>query len=824
MAHDVVISQQQAPGRTPSPNGLSAIEVQHRIELGQTNDYKARVSRTYWDIVRDNLLTLFNIVLGTLLVIVILQGDYVTAFFAGFSVVTNTFLGMIQEINAKRKLDQLALQGEQHVTVIREGNEIEVGMREVVLDDIIRIEPGDKLVVDGVVVHADSMEVDESLLTGESDAVFKQVGDEAFSGSFCIAGSGLMRATRVGKESNIAKLSEIAKEYKRIKTPTQTYIDIIVEITVVVMFIFVPMLFITAYLQQLIFLEAIRNAVVFVTSLVPQGLVLVAILSLTIGAIKISRHQTLIQRVNAVESLANATVLCFDKTGTLTKNQLAVTEVISLDGTPQPDIISELWHYLNNLAYLNRTAGAVKEYVDVHHTRDEVLQDKVKEIPFNSVRKWGAVVLPETTLIMGAPDRLLPQHIAEDSVVSRSMRLAMQGYRVLAFARMADEPPASQAQVSQMCNPVALIVLSDQVREDIQETLAAFRQEGLSLKVISGDSIETVAAVAAQSGMNAEHAYTGAQIDAMSDAELQSVVARVDVFGRIEPNTKRRIVKALQERQEYVAMVGDGVNDVPALKQAQLAIVMNDGTQISKDVADIVLLNNAMSTLPRAFREGKETTQTIFGTMKMFLVKNAYNVLLFLFVGFMSLSFPITPVQISWSTFGVVNIPATLIAFGLLRPTYMRDFRDDVLDFVIANGLMGAVKAAVLYVIVYFGTGGDVATVRSAITIFLTFYGAITVLSIQGVDFYHPTTFIRHFKAVLLMLGLTTMTVLALYAVPQLFEFTPFVWAQHDWIIILLTALTCLSVLLQAHVNKYRYLIKRFYILFQRRQTNIRAE
>ncbi|MCA9888761.1 MAG: HAD-IC family P-type ATPase, partial [Anaerolineae bacterium] len=366
-----------------SIQGLSQSEIKSRIDQGQTNNYKARVSRTYWDIVRDNLLNLFNIVLGTLLVIVIALGDYATAFFAGFSVVTNTFLGMIQEINAKRKLDQLAAMGEQQVTVIRGGERTVIPMHEVVLDDVIAIAPGDKIVVDGVIVKADSLEVDESLLTGESDAVFKQLDAEVFSGSFCIAGAGLMKATRVGKDSNINKLSDIAKQYTRVKTPTQTYIDIIVEVTVLVMFVFVPMLFVTAYLQDLTVLNSIRNAVVFVTSLVPQGLVLVAILSLTIGAIKITRqYETLIQRVNAVESLANATVLCFDKTGTLTMNKLAVDQIISLDGSAQEEISHHLWQYLHNLAHLNRTAGAVQQYVEGHIGGNSALKQKVKEIPF----------------------------------------------------------------------------------------------------------------------------------------------------------------------------------------------------------------------------------------------------------------------------------------------------------------------------------------------------------------------------------------------------------------------------------------------------------
>lgn len=799
---------------TLADNGLTAADVETRIQRGETNRYQARVNRTYPEIVLENVFNLFNVVLFTLLVIVIALGDYSTAIFAGFSVVTNTFLGMIQEINAKRKLDRLATLAEQQVRVRRDGTIQTIPMREVVKDDILLIEPGDKLVVDGVIVSSDAMEMDESLLTGESDAIFKQPGDEVYSGSFCIAGTGVMRATRVGKESNINKLSDIARAYKRIRTPTQVRIDVLVELAIVVMLVCVPMLFITAYLQNLELLQAMRNAVVFVTSLVPQGLVLVAILSLTIGAIRISRHQTLIQKVNAVESLANCTVLCFDKTGTLTKNQLAVQQIIILNHDDRQNVLRDLDVYLKNLAHHNRTAGAVAAYVQAHVVEPQNVK-KIHEIPFTSGRKWGAVVLPEKTLILGAPERLLPSTQLEDSVAYRAYELSKQGLRVLAFASMPDEPDTRVNNIGNKTNPIALVVLSDQVREDIQQTLEAFRSENLKLKVISGDSLETVQAIAMQAGMTVTEAYTGAQLEKMPDAEFESIVQNANVFARIEPETKRRIITALQKHKQYVAMVGDGVNDVPALKQANLAIVMNDGTQISKDVADIVLLNNAMSTLPLAFKEGKEITQTIFGTMKMFLVKNFYSVLLFIFIAFMSLPFPITPVQISWATFGTVNIPATLIAFGIVRPELMQRFRRDVFDYIITGGFIGAILMTVLYCVTYLGLQRDMNATRSAVTLFMALYGSYVVCSIQGVNFYQPKTFVHHWRIVLLMTVLSTLTILALYLLPDIFEFRIFTWQEHSWVMILITALFLLSIILLAHGMKYRYLLKRMWHLFQ---------
>ena len=742
--------------------------------------------------------------------IVILSGDIGTFIFAGFSVISNSFFGMIQEISAKRQLDQLAALSEQTVKAWRSGKLIEVPMKQVVKDDLIVIEPGDRLVVDGVIVESDSLEVDESLLTGESDAIYKEKEAEVYSGSFVIAGKGVMKATRVGAESNINKLSIVAKEYKNVKTPTQRKIDITVEITVMIMFVFVPMLFISGALEQLPFLQVIRNNVVFVTSLVPQGLVLVAILSLTIGAIKISRHETLVQKVNAVESLANATVLCFDKTGTLTKNQLAVTEIIPLGDGQSDTIHNNLYTYLHNLAHLNHTAKAVERYVSKIVIQDSV-DDKEQEIPFTSGRKWGAVVVDGTTLIMGAPERLLD----DEQAIQQAKTLSSEGMRVLAFATSNSLPDGTF--IGEQVDAQALIVMSDQIRDDIQETLQAFRDEHIKLKVISGDSLDTVRAIAEQAGMDVSGgAYTGNQLDAMSDGELDSVVASSNVYARIEPDTKQRIVDSLQKQGEYVAMVGDGVNDVPALKKANLAIVMNDGTQISKDVADIVLLNNAMSTLPLAFREGRETTQTIFGTMKLFLVRNFYNIALFIFVAFMSLPFPITPVQISWVTFGTVNIPATFIAFAWWRPEYMARFRRDVMDYIVTFGFIGSAMMTLLYAIVYFGSGGDIELTRSSITILVALYGMLIAWNIHGIDFYRPETFRTHRRLAITMIVLTILTILAMYVYPPLFEFRPFT-ADDIWFIIAIVAIFNLTMMLVTHGMHYRYLVNRLWELFDAR-------
>jgi cation-transporting ATPase E len=794
----------------PSQLGLTSAQVAERVARGESNNFHARVGRSYWEIVRDNVFNLFNLVLGGLLILVIFMGDYSTAVFAGFSVVTNSILGMFQEISAKRKLDQLAALAAKDIPVWRDGELTHVPINQLVKDDVIPLEPGDRIVVDGRIVQSDSLEIDESQLTGESDAVLKDVDLPVYSGSFCIAGSGVMIATEVGKNSTINKLSTIAKTYKNVRTPTQQRISAMVQITVVAMLIGGPMLLLQGFLRGESSLDVVRSLVVFVSSIVPQGLVLVAILSLTIGAVTISRYQTLIQRVNAVESLANVTVLCFDKTGTLTRNQLTVTKILPLNQYSDADIHRRLDTYINNLSFQNSTAAAVSNYLKtLSPSPNGSRPQKIQEIPFNSARKWGAVVLPDETLVFGAPERVLSQTPEPDTrTIAHATELASQGLRVLALARTTDAP--LDGHLKPTLEPLSLIILSDQLRPDIQETLKEFHQQNVKLKVISGDNLDTVRTIAQQSGLVINKAFTGDQLESMQEREFEGAVLDGDLFARIEPDTKRKIIAALKRQGQYVAMVGDGVNDVPALKEAHLAIVMNDGAQISKDVGDIVLLNNAMSTLPKAFAEGKIITQTIYATAKLFMVKNFYNILLIFFVGFMTLPFPTTPIQISWITFGTVNIPATLIAFKIIRPTFMAQFRRDVIDYVITAGTVGAVALSILYAAVYFATGENTFEARSAVTVFIGLYGTLLFWNVHSVDLLVPRSLLEHWRITLFGVVITVLTIIVPFLLPETFVFIPpepLVWA-------LIVAIFLLNAVVVSLLMRYRGLINQLWLLF----------
>lgn len=771
---------------TNTYSGLTDVQVAERVARGETNNFQVRVGRSYWEIFRDNVFTVFNMILFILLLILLRFGDTFSVVFASFSVVLNSIIGVAQEINAKLALEKLAAMSVQEVSVFRGGKVVKLPITQLVKDDVMPVEPGDRIAVDGRVLEADALEMDESLLTGESDAIHKEVDHNLSSGSFVIAGSGVMVATEVGANSTINRLSQTAKAYKHVLTPTQQEIARIVELSILGMALFGPMTVIAGLANHLPAVEIARNAVVLVTSFVPQGLVLTVTVSLVLGALVISRRQTLVQRTNAVESLANVNVLCFDKTGTLTRNKLAVTEVLPLNGMGIDQIRDKLHTYTVNLAHQNKTAGAIALYTQGLGPK---IPSKLHEVPFTSARKWGAIVLPDETLYLGAPERVLD--VSRDATpVGQSQALAQQGLRVLALARSAQPPQDGKLDPAR--EPMALVVMSDQVRDEIAHTLNEFRQVGVSLKVISGDNAETVGAIANAAGMPVTRAYTGDQVEAMSSAELDVAVREANLFARIEPETKRKIIRALKQQGNYVAMVGDGVNDVPALKEANMAIAMNDGAQIAKDVADVVLLNNAMSTLPLAFYEGQIITQKILATARLFLTKNFYTILAFIFVGFMTLPFPTNPIQISWLTFGAVNIPALLITFSLIKPMPMRSFAKDVLPYITAAIMVGALVASGLYALLYFmplfGLDPNSITqamefaardaARAGLLIFMQLYGTVVFWHTHGIDLLNPATLLKRWRITLLALVILALSMASPWIARDVFNTDLFTWVN----------------------------------------------
>ncbi len=779
--------------------GLTDAEVQQRIANGQTNAYAPRTARSAWDIIRDNVFTVFNMVLLIAVAATLAVGLATTGarmlvigdtLFSGASVWVNMIVGIVQELLAKRKLDRLAALSVRKARVRRNGQIIEIPVEQIVLDDLVLLEPGDRAPVDGPVVESRALEMDESLLTGESDSVSKAVGDEVMSGTFCLAGAGVVRAAKIGADSYANRLTATAKGLKSALTPLQQKLNFVVQALVVLMVVVVVLQLLAAWRTDVPMVDALRYTLTIVTSFVPAGLILANTVSLSVGAVQIARFETLVQRINAIESMGNVTVLCTDKTGTLTQNKLTVQEVVPLGDYALAGAQERLAHYAVSVAAQNKTAGAIAEFVGQPRHRPMV----VGEIPFSSARKWGAVTLRDAdparddprTLVLGSPELALdPQHPRTDAIQAQVRAFTAQSLRVVALVEAMGAIQPGDSRLPQGREPVALVVLRDEIRPDIADTMSQFEQLGVRIKVISGDSADTVRAIAERSGVKNLTAITEQELSKLTGAAFDTAARTHGLFARITPETKQRIVASLIKQGEYVAMVGDGVNDVPAIKQARMGVAMNDGAQITKDVSELVLLNNSMSTLPRALQEGQRITQKIYASSRLYLSKNVITILAFLFIGYVTLPFPAEPRQISWIATMTVSLPCTLLAFGLLKPGYTFRFTREVLAYSVLVGFVGAVVFTAAYVCEY-ALAGEAAA-RAAFTMTNLHFSMHVFWDVHDVSIFNLDTIRKRPREFLVGLGLLGVGVAVPQIVPQVFNAVPL--TPSGWLIALVLPL-----------------------------------
>ena len=704
-----------------SLDGLSESEVRERMTRGQRNVFEHKSARSNWDILRENVFTVFNVVL--FLTLALLYAISLSApegvrravlgdgLFSGGTVLVNIIVGVFQEIRAKRALDRLAALSVREARVRRSGKELDIPANDIVLGDVVVIRPGDRVPVDGPLLSVAALELDESLLTGETDTVPKVAGDLLRSGSFCVAGGGFMRADGIGAESYANRLTATARGAREPRTPLQRRVNAIIELLVFIMAIVAALQLVAGQNRQEDFIDNLRHVTVIITSFVPAGLVLAITVSLSVGAVRISRYDTLVQRINAVESMGNITVLCVDKTGTLTQNKLTLVEVVPLRGLTEAEARACLALYTGSVSARNNTAGAIADGVGGDLPPPRVLS----EVAFSSARKWGGVALADSgvgvsglglgpgepvVVGLGAPDLLLDASDGRNQEILDRIREATgQGLRVVvAVVAQGTEIEAAITNPGR-AQPVALAIIRDEIRPDIIETMTAFANAGVRVKVISGDSPDTVQSIAGRAGLKNDTVVTERELGDMTSTQFDTSVIDAALFARITPDTKRRIIASLTRHGEYVAMVGDGVNDVPALKESRLAIAMNDGAQIARDVSELVLLKNNMSALPRAFAEGQDITQKILASAKLYLAKNVLTIVAILFAGFVSLPFPADPRQISWITSVTVGFPCLALAFGWIRPNYTRGFSRGVLGYSAGVGLIGAVVCAAAFIL-----------------------------------------------------------------------------------------------------------------------------
>ncbi|MER5210060.1 HAD-IC family P-type ATPase [Streptomyces sp. NPDC002838] len=715
------------PTAIPTPvTGLTAAEVAERVARGQVNDVPVRSSRSTVDIIRANVFTRFNAIIGVLWVIMLSVAPIQDSLF-GFVILANTGIGIVQEWRAKKTLDSLAVIGEARPTVRRDGVAAEVSTSQIVLDDLIEIGPGDKAVVDGVCVEVDNLEIDESLLTGEADPVVKRPGDQIMSGSFVVAGGGAFQATKVGREAYAAQLAEEASRFTLVHSELRSGISTILKyVTWMMVPTAIGLIISQLFVKDNALKDSIARTAGGIVPMVPEGLVLLTSVAFAIGVIRLGRKQCLVQELPAIEGLARVDTVCLDKTGTLTEGGMDVTELRPLGGSDETYVRTVLGALGESAPRPNASLQAIiAAYPDGEDWRC------TESLPFSSARKYSGASFSEgngeaSTWLLGAPDVLLSD---DDPALAETERLNEQGLRVLLLARAArdlDDP-----EVAKGARPTALVVLEQRLRPDAADTLRYFAEQNVDAKVISGDNAVSVGAVASKLGL------TGTTIDARrlpaDKDEMATALDEGTVFGRVTPQQKRNMVGALQSRGHTVAMTGDGVNDVLALKDADIGVSMGSGSEATRAVAQIVLLNNSFATLPSVVAEGRRVIGNITRVATLFLVKTVYSVLLAILVVCWQVEYPFLPRHLTLLSTLTIGVPAFFLALAPNKERAKPNFVRRVMRYSIPGGIVAATATFATYLIArnhYAGSGAlDAETSAATLTLFLISMWVLAIIA-----------------------------------------------------------------------------------------------
>jgi cation-transporting P-type ATPase E len=698
--------------------GLSAADVAEREALGRVNLVPRSNTRTVTQIVRSNVFTRFNALLGAMLAVILVVGPLQDALF-GFVLIVNAGVGIVQELRAKRTLDRLSVLTAPKAHVVREGLPHEVPVDAVVLDDVLDLSTGMQVVVDGEVLVSDGLELDESLLTGESEPVSKQSGDRALSGSFVAAGAGRMVATAVGADAYAAKLALEARRFTLTRSELRDGVD---QILRWVTFAIVPtaaLLFVSQLRHHDSWRKAVAGAVAGTVAMVPEGLVLLMSIAFAVAVLRLAKRNVLVQELPAVEGLARVDVLCIDKTGTLTAGKLAVVSVESLDGELQVE------DALAAIAAADDHPNATMSAIGERYPTVPSGWSQTASVPFSSVRKWSAVVFGDRgSWLVGGADVLIA---AGDPASHRVADAAAEGARVLVVAH-SDRIPQN-GLLPPSLRPVALVVLKDTLRPDAARTLRYFREQDVTVKVISGDDPRTVGAIAEQLGLaDAEHPIDARDLSEEREA-LADVLERASVFGRVTPQQKRAMVNALRSRGHVVAMTGDGVNDALALKDADIGIAMGSGSDATRSVAQLVLLDSNFAALPQVVAEGRRVLGNIERTSGLYITKTVYAMLLSLAVGVAGFAFPFLPRHLTLIGSLTIGIPSFFLALAPNTDRFKPGFVSRVARFALPAGALAAIATFLAYTIVRGKSGVSLIEARTSAVMVLTWIGLL-VLSI----------------------------------------------------------------------------------------------
>ena len=675
------------PVTVTPPAGLSSAQVAERRSRGLTNASGERTSRPVAEILRANIFTRFNLILGVLLAVILAVGEPQDALF-GIVLVTNALIGIAQELRAKRTLDRLAVLSAPRVRVVRDGAPHEIAVDDVVADDLVDLRAGDQLVADGVVRDSAGLEADESLLTGESEPVDKQAGDRLLSGSFVVAGSGGYQATGVGAEAYARKLAAEARRFTVVRSELVDGINQILRYVTWAL----PPVAVLLVLSQLHTSENVRegatSTVAALVGMVPQGLVLLTSVAFGVAAVTLARRRVLVQQLPAVEGLARVDVVCFDKTGTLTDGTVAFDSLVRLDDSAPAE--AALGALADDQAR-NATLAAIGQAFPP--SPGWARQDAV---PFSSARKWSAATFAgHGTWVLGAPEIVLAD--IPDGLLPRAADLAASGQRVLALACTTESLDGQT--LPHGLHAVAFIVLAERLRPDTPQTIAYFAAQGVALKVISGDSPHTVSAVAARAGVPRADQPVDARHLPRDPAALGTAVEEHSVFGRVTPQQKEAMVTALQARGHTVAMTGDGVNDVLALKLADIGVAMGTGAAATKAVAELVLLDDRFATLPGVVAEGRQVTANIERVANLYITKTVWATLLAVAAGAALMPYPFLPRHLTIIDTLAIGVPSFFLALAPNRRRYLPGFVGRVLRFTVPAGLIVAAATFSAYAV-----------------------------------------------------------------------------------------------------------------------------
>jgi magnesium-transporting ATPase (P-type) len=768
------------------PQGLTRGEAAKR--LARLGPPEPRNSRSVASIVAGNVFTLFNAIIAGFFVLILSLGLFADALF-GVIAIVNSAIGIRQELRAKRILDELAVLVAPKAKVVRDGALKELRATQVVPDDVVRLEPGDQLVADGIVVASRSLTLDESMLTGESDGVRKRDGDRALSGAFVISGSGYYEVDAVREQSHAERIAGEARTFRHPPSPLQLEVNRILGATTIMMVPLAVLLLVALAARSVDFTEAAQTSTAGLITLIPEGLVLLMSVTLAIAAVRLARMNTLVQQMAATESLAAVDTVCIDKTGTLTDGTLELVAVEVADAS-QPGLAHRaLASFAASAGERNRTLEAIADNYPGAPARVE------EEVPFSSEWKWSGLTLNggsggRRSYVLGAPDVLAEAGALE---LPPALQRALDehtgaGRRVVAFGGTGATLPANPAaQPPPRIEPQALIVLEERLRSDAAETIEFMREQQVDLKLISGDARQTVTAVARAVGVAADAGVIEGSDLPAEGRELARAAEANTIFCRIRPEQKKALVAALTDRGRFTAMIGDGVNDVPALKRASLAVAVGSGSQITKGIADIVLLKDQFSMLPRAVAEGRRIARNIHRLARLYTTKSIYAAFLILTAAIFGFAFPFLPRQLTIAAALTIGIPSFVLALAPSEgPLYRGRLLRALAAFSVPAGLAIGAGSLLSFFLVDTLFGGTLEEGRTAATTTLIILGLGFILLLERGPGREHIAIQSYMLA--MVAGLGALFALALAAEPVRDFFDLVILSAGQWFLAMLSA------------------------------------